>query len=912
MYEMSDIVSQMFIAFFLIAYSALFIALVGGALSARLGPAVKNGMALALVRAIRRRAHSRRSEIVVASLSAILFSALILGVISGFAEEPKAGPLEPAGGSIEGAVTLAGQQGESLPVPGVLVKLASTSLGSESLSTTTASDGRYHFTKLAPGFYTMEASLQGFRTFTWSVSLKQGEAAVKNVSLELDRVVQQVEVRDKGPTVSTQGTDSTAAVSSRQFTTLPLADQKFKAALPLVPGVVRTRDGKLNFKGSVENQGMLLVDSARTVDPVTGSFSIPIPLDAIQTLSVYKTPYSAEYGGFSGGLTTIETKPPSSRWDFGVMDFIPGLRGKAGHIVGISDWTPRLFFGGPILKNKLNFSEAFTYDVRKRPVRGLAWPHNETKGQGFNTLTSFQAILSPQHLLSVDVNGFSNRRQFADINALVPQPASSDDGQRGVTIGAADSYQFSSGALLSTVFRYTRFDDNAHGQGPNDMLITPEGWGGNFFNARTRAANQFEILPMYRFPQKEWLGRHELKLGVDFIHRSYDEGSHSHPIQLLRQDGSLAERIDFQGGGRLNARDTEVAEFIQDHWMLNERFALDFGGRLSSQSIGRSAAFAPRAGIVYSPGENHKTIIRAGAGLFYDRVPLLAANFADNPTRVVSFFDENGVLTGSPVVFENAYLHMAPDRRFIRAGRNLNTSARNFTWNFEVDREVWRSMVLRVSYLHSQIQDLYVVTPVTGAAGAASLLGLANTGGSHYHEFETTLHYRPSERSELNVSYVHSRARGDLNTLSDVFTPFEQPVIRPDVTSSLGSDIPNRLVSWGALPLPWKLTLSPVVDVHSGLPYSKVDSLQNYVDTPNRQRFPAFFSLDLKVYREFKIRMPFVGRMKNQKLRFGVYSINITDHSNPLDVYNSVASPYFGHLVGFQHRRDGFVIDLVN
>ena len=44
---------------------------------------------------------------------------------------------------------------------------------------------------------------------------------------------------------------------------------------------------KLNFKGAPENQGMLLVDSAQTVDPVTGSFSIPVPLDAIQTLSVY-------------------------------------------------------------------------------------------------------------------------------------------------------------------------------------------------------------------------------------------------------------------------------------------------------------------------------------------------------------------------------------------------------------------------------------------------------------------------------------------------------------------------------------------------------------------------------------------------------------------------------------------------
>ena len=29
--------------------------------------------------------------------------------------------------------------------------------------------------------------------------------------------------------------------------------------------------------------------------------------------------------------------------------------------------TPRLFFDGPIIKNKLNFSEAVTYDVVKSP-----------------------------------------------------------------------------------------------------------------------------------------------------------------------------------------------------------------------------------------------------------------------------------------------------------------------------------------------------------------------------------------------------------------------------------------------------------------------------------------------------------------------------------------------------------------
>ena len=847
-----------------------------------------------------------------ALVSALMVGALMVAWSSGFAQTANVSRPEGAGGSIEGTVKLAGQQGQLEAVPGVLVKLTSTSSPPESLSATTDDEGRYTFTKLSPGTYTIEVSLEGFGPFAESIVLKQGDSKVEAVTLELDKVVQKIEVRDKAAAVSTETTDSTATVSSRQFTTLPLAEQKFKAALPLVPGLVRTKDGKLNLKGAPENQGMLQVDSAQMVDPVTGSFSIPIPLDAIQTLNVYKTPYSAENGGFSGGLTSIETKSPSADWHYGVMDFVPGFRGKAGHVVGISDFTPRLFFGGPVVTNKLNFSETFSYDVEKSPVRGLAWPYNETKRQGFDTFTSFQAVLSPQHLLSVNVNGFSNRRQFADISALAPQTASSDDGQRGVSIGATDSYQLGAGALLSTTFRFTRFDSNAHGQGPEDMLITPEGWGGNFFNTWTRASNQFEFLPVYKSPLKEWRGRHELKVGVDFSHRSYQGTSHSHPVQLLRQDGSLAERLDFQGDGRLRAQDTEVAEFVQDHWTINDRLALDLGGRLSSQSIGRSAAFAPRGGLVYSPGVDRKTIIRAGAGLFYDRVPLQAADFLDNPTRVMSFYDGAGALAGSPLAFQNAYVAGVPGGGLARVGRHLDTSPRNYTWNFEVDREVWRSTVIRVSYLYSQTQDLYVVAPLAGGSRAPSLLGLANTGGSHYHELEATVHYRSSERSELNVSYVRSHARGDLNTLADVFVPFEQPVIRPDITGTFAQDVPNRVIGWGAFGLPGKFTLSPVVDVHSGLPYSEVDALQNYVGAPNNQRFPTFFSLDCKLYREVQLHLPFLGNMKNRKLRLGVYSINLTNHRNMLDVYNNVGSPYFGHFVGFQHRLNGFVIDVVN
>jgi hypothetical protein len=229
-----------------------------------------------------------------------------------------------------------------------------------------------------------------------------------------------------------------------------------------------------------------------------------------------------------------------------------------------------------------------------------------------------------------------------------------------------------------------------------------------------------------------------------------------------------------------------------------------------------------------------------------------------------------------------------------------------------VDRELGHGLALRASYLYSQTQNLYLQTPFTLASGPASFMGLADNGASHYHELETTLHYRAGERSEVNFSYIHSRARGDLNTLSDVYVPFQQPVIRPDVSGTFAGDVPNRVVSWGTFSMPWKFTLSPVVDIHSGLPYSHIDTLQNYVGTANGQRFPSFFSLDMKLYREFPLHLPFFGTMNNRKLRLGIYTLNLTNHDNPTAVYNNISSSYFGHFVGFQHRVNGFVIDVVN
>jgi Carboxypeptidase regulatory-like domain/TonB-dependent Receptor Plug Domain len=846
-------------------------------------------------------------------LSAVLGFALSSAVGAARAQSTQRDLQQSPSGTIHGGVTLLDQQKEPSPLEGIPVELRGSSQDSQPLSMLTDSTGHYEFTQLPAGEYILRVNQQGFKPFAETISLNAKQSLVADIGLAFDTVVEKVEVKEQAATLPTETSSPASTVNNEQLETLPLAQQKFREALPLVPGVVRTLDGKLSVRGTSENQGMLQVDSAKTVDPVTGSFSIPVPIDAIQAVNVEKTPFSAENGGFSGGLTNIETTPPPSDWFYKVKDFNVSLRGKNGHFVGISQATPRVSFGGPIGDGgRWTFSEVYEYDVRRDPVRGLAWPKNEIKSQGFNSFTRVQAILSPEHVINADVNVFPMRTEFANITALVPQTASSDYDQKGVSAGISDLHSFRSGALLKIALRYTRFESNAHGQGLADMLIDPEGWEGNFFNSWTRAANQFEGYPTFQFAPKKWLGRHELKIGADVTHRSYDGNSLSHPVQLLRQDGTLVEEISFTSNGPLNASATDVEEFIQNQWIVNDHLSIDVGGRLTSETVGRTVAFGPRVGFAYSPGRSQKTVVRAGAGLFYDRVSLLEEDFVRNPQRTLSFFDQTGQLIGSPVPYLNAFVGNGSGPLATRVRSMPDTSPRSFVSNIEIDRRLWGNAVVRVSYIYSQTRDLFVVNPMPGVFGGAGLLGLFPTGQANYHEFEATLHFQPVHHADLNVSYIWSRARGDLNTVSNIFLPLEQPVIRPNVSGILPSDIPNRVVTWGVLHLPWSLTVSPVVDVHTGYPYSNVDVLQNYAGVPDGSRFPTFFSVDAQVYRDFHLHLPLLERGSKHKVRVGLYSINLTNHGNFHDVYNNVSSPFFGQFTGFQRRVDGFILSFAD
>jgi hypothetical protein len=207
-----------------------------------------------------------------------------------------------------------------------------------------------------------------------------------------------------------------------------------------------------------------------------------------------------------------------------------------------------------------------------------------------------------------------------------------------------------------------------------------------------------------------------------------------------------------------------------------------------------------------------------------------------------------------------------------------------------VERQVLENLLVRAAYQQRNTVDDLVVNPETTAGD--SLLSLASSGRDFYREFQLTGRYQ-IHRQTLNASYVRSKATGDLNDFNQFFGNDPQAVIQPNSRGPLAFDAPNRFLTWGELNGPWKLMLMPVLDIHTGFPYSVVNEKRDFVGPRNDERFPRFDSFDLQVLKNFGL--PFHGKEHTVKLGFGVF--NLFNHSNPRDVQNDLDSYRFGQFV---------------
>ena len=786
--------------------------------------------------------------------------------------------------------------GSNQPVPQVRVELKA---GQATVAqAVTDPNGHARFTALKPALYQIAAAKDGFETARKSdLDLSKSISAAIELTL-VPALARRDSVEVKGAAAPVdQGGSAPSDLHVHTIKELPGRPETVSDALPLLPGVVRDPNGGLLLNAAGEHRSALIVNSADVTDPATGQFGLTVPIDSVETLNFYQTPFLAEYGRFSEGLVSVETRRGGEKWKWELNDPFPDFRIRSYHMQGLKDATPRVNAEGPLIPGKLYFSEGLEYEMRKTEVFELPFPYNNKKQEGFNSFAQFDWIASSKHLVTATIHVAPQRLEYVNMNFFNPQPTTPDAGTHNYTATLTDRLTIGSGLLEST-FSATQFNARVWGQGSQDLTITPSGNTGNYFAQQTRNASRLSLAPVYSFGALQWLGTHNFKAGT-YMAESTDNGQVTErPIDILNAASQLIESIAFTGGQAFRRWDTEYAFFGQDHWIVTPRLSVDLGVRTESQQVSESFRVAPRAGIAWNIFANAGTVVRAGFGLFYDRVPLNVYAFNQYPTQVISMFGPGGQLSAGPFLYQNGLGTVDVRYPFVFQETNAgNFSPRSATGSVQIEQPLTQHVKLRVGYMQSQSSGLVIMNTV--APNPATNTGaylLSGAGQSRYRQFEVTTRVRLNDKRELFFSYVRSRARGDLNDFSSYLGSFPVPIVRADQFSNLPSDLPNRFIAWGLVQLPAGFRIAPVFEYRSGFPYASTDAYQNYVGVPFASRFPSFVSLDSRFSKDFKINPKYT-------IRPSISAFNLTDHFNPAAFHGNIADPAYGLFFGDRHRR---------
>ena len=816
-----------------------------------------------------------------------LLSLLVIIIIGGIAN---AQPAPEATGILRGAVATLGPDGQSYSLPGTSLNLKTST---RSLDAVADEEGNYQFTNLPPGDYTLEATVPGFKTASKVITIRAGETLVENIKLEVADVTATVTVTSSPSLqgVQTSETASAATIKQTDLQTLPLPNEQLLDALPLVPGVIRGPDGHIAMNGARPSQSAMTVNSANVTDPITGAFAINLPIEAIESTQVLTNPYAAEYGKFTGGVTAVETRSGTNKFNVELQSFFPRLAKRGGKWAGIEAFTPRLALSGPIKKDKLWFMQSFEYRFVRTPVESLPPDKRDTRLESFDSVSQLDWDINPSNHLTSTFSLLPEKLGYVGLNTFNPQEVTPNYKQRGFFWAVNERWITSSKAVLESYFSVKKFDaDVFPSSGEQAMNFTPNVNTGNFFNRQERRSTRLDILEVYNFEPPKFAGSHFMKVGIGLAHTSFDGRNTSNTVRVLRRDGTRSQQIDFIGQGTLDRNTTEFSSFFEDKWTINERLTLEYGVRLDRDNIASTNNISPRLSFAFAPTRDGRTVIRGGIGLFYDQITLNVATFPQSQERLITRYGADGrQLLGSQL-----------QRPLLPNGEYL--TPRSVNWNIELDREWLKNLFVRVGYKQRQATREYILDPIDSAT-AGNTLSLTNGGRSRYREFEVTTRYSFRKQDEINASYVRSKAVGDLNDFNSYFGNFQNPIVRANERSLLTYDAPNRFVFWGNFGVKYGITVAPVLDLRNGFPLSNIDEDRNFVGPRNRAgRYPTFASLDMQVMKSLSAP----GRFK-EKYRFkvGLKVFNLTNRFNPRDYQGNLASDDFGGFYNGVGRKFG-------
>ena len=510
--------------------------------------------------------------------------------------------------------------------------------GTAVASAKTDAAGRFHFDSVEDGDYSIEVEREGFAPSVTPLQVRGRAPAPLAIRLVLTSVVTKVTVLgDETAQVSTDISQNldTASVDQNLLENVPVFDQDYVTAMSAFLDA-----------GAIGTSGVQTIVNGVEVTSVTVSAS------AVQEVRINQNPYSAEYNRPGRGGIEIITKEAASDYH-GTFNFIfrdSVLNARDPFALVRPPEQRRIFegsFSGPIGHSK---SWSFTLSGRRQEedLQSIVFaPQGPTGGP------VQEAVPSPKRdsLLSLHIGHQFSQNHSAYWQYTEWEYPSSNQGVGGFVLPEAATnadhwereWTFNDRLTISPhlLFQFqiqVGWEHHATTSVNSAPKIVVQ-------DAFTSGGAQMDQLGVERNVQisavTSWThGKHFVKFGLnvpDLSHRdntnhnnfgstyyfgSFDDYNAKNPC---KRGGVDQIRCPYayrqaQGTGMVSYWDDQVAGFVQDEYRFRPNLSFSFGLRYNWQNHLRDyTQFAPRLALAYSPDKKRKTVIRGGAGIFYDR-----------------------------------------------------------------------------------------------------------------------------------------------------------------------------------------------------------------------------------------------------------------------------------------------------
>jgi len=788
----------------------------------------------------------------------------------------------------------------NVPVGGAAVSMVPTSPpgpGSRALS---AVDGSFSVNLSAPGTYILSVEKDGyFRIVGRPLEILRPERDVAVVLIRARPVFESIQVPAETEGINLDRTDREERLTENQILSVPYPNtHSIRSAMRLMPGVVQDVNGGLHINGASEEQTLFTLDGFNISDPLTGRLESRLSVESARTIELSSGRYSPEYGKGSAGALAIKTSMGDDKLRYSATNFLPGVENHKGLQIG--NWTPRLNLSGPISRGRAWFSDSIDAQYDRTVIEELPKGHDRSSSWRMSNLLRSQVNLTPSNILYAGALFTAATAAYAGLGVLTPPETTVDTRSRQWFLYAKDQIYLGRGSLLEIGYAVNRTFGRDIPQGHDMLLITPDGNLGNSFTDATRFGGRDQFLASYFLPEFQWAGTHRIKIGTDLDRVSYRQHVVRTGYENFGDNRRLLRRVVFGGSGSFERSNFEQAGYVQDSWRLRHSLLFELGLRYDRDSLLENNNFAPRFGFGWSPFGLDRMRISGGWGVVYDATNLRIFTRPLDQYSISTYYDALGGIAHGPAIstywidpsihlrspryeqFSLSLEQRLPRDLLLRVDWLRKRGRDGFTYGTFVDAQYTPPSMLMARFPNPQFEALYV---------------LRNQRRDVFDSASITMRKSFAGQYELMGSYTRSRALS--NAVVDVNV--DDPLIISHNVGPMPWDAPNRFLSWGYLPTPWRnWALAFLLDARDGFPFSIYDPSGRVQGNINSLRFPFYFELDLHIERKV------VFRGQRWALRGGAN--NATGRRNPTSVNGNVGSEHFLSYYGGQGRTFNFRI----